>query len=113
MTYCAGVLVREGLVVVADTRTNAGLDNISTFRKLNVLDQYPDRVLILASAGNLSITQSVVGYLSEGIENPDTGEIETLGNVPTVFRAAQLIGHAVRKVRSIEREALEAADINF
>lgn len=113
MTYCAGLLVREGLVVIADTRTNAGLDNISTFRKLNLLDQYADRVLVLASAGNLSLTQSVVGYLAEGIENPETGEIETLGNVPTIFRAAQLIGHAVRKVRAIEQAALEAADISF
>jgi putative proteasome-type protease len=113
MTYCAGVLVKEGLVLVADTRTNAGLDNISTFRKLHVIDQHPDRILALASAGNLSVTQSVLGYLAEGIENPHTEEVETLGTVPTMFRAAQLIGNAVRKVRDIDSEAFAAADVRF
>jgi putative proteasome-type protease len=113
MTYCAGVLVREGLVIVADTRTNAGLDNISTFRKLHVVDQHPDRILLLASAGNLSVTQSVLGYLAEGVENPASGEIETLGSAPTLFRAAQLVGNAVRKVRDIDSDALAAADVRF
>ncbi|OJY33835.1 MAG: peptidase [Rhizobiales bacterium 65-9] len=113
MTYCAGVLVNEGLVMVADTRTNAGLDNVSTFRKLHVVDQHPDRILMLASAGNLSVTQSVIGYLAEGVENPQTGETETLGSAPTMFRAAQLIGNAVRKVRDIDADAMNAADVRF
>ncbi|WP_342361624.1 peptidase [Terrarubrum flagellatum] len=113
MTYCAGVLVKEGLVMVADTRTNAGLDNVSTFRKLHVIDQHPDRILMIASAGNLSVTQSVLGYLAEGVENPHTHELETLDSVPTMFRAAQLIGNAVRKVRDIDADALHAADVRF
>ena len=54
MTYCCGILVRDGLVMIADTRTNAGLDNISTFRKLHVFEQPGERVMALASAGNLS-----------------------------------------------------------
>ena len=78
MTYCCGILVKDGLVMIADTRTNAGLDNISTFRKLNVFRQPGERVMALASSGNLSISQSVVSMLNEGLENAATGEVETL-----------------------------------
>ena len=78
MTYCCGILVRDGLVMFADTRTNAGVDNISTFRKLHVLVQPGQRIMAVASAGNLSISQSVVSLLREGWDNPDTGAHETL-----------------------------------
>src|SRR3954463_12716382 len=80
MTYCVGILVEEGLVMIADTRTNAGLDDISTYRKLSIIAVPGERVLVLASAGNLSLSQSVVSVLKEGLENSDTGEIETLQN---------------------------------
>ena len=102
MTYCCGILVRDGLVMIADTRTNAGLDNISTFRKLHVFREPGERVMALASSGNLSISQSVVSMLNEGMENPATGEIDTLMNAPTMFQAAQRIGHAIRRVHDIE-----------
>jgi putative proteasome-type protease len=113
MTYCCGILVRDGLVMIADTRTNAGLDNISTFRKLHVFTQPGERVLAIATAGNLSISQSVVSMLGEGMQNPDSGEVETLMNAPTMFQAAQRIGHAVRRVHDMEGPALEAADVTF
>jgi putative proteasome-type protease len=113
MTYCCGVLVRDGLVIVADTRTNAGLDNISTFRKLHVIRRPGERILALASSGNLSISQSVVSMLNEGMENPDSGEMETLINAPTLFQGAQRIGRAIRQVYDSEAVGLHAADINF
>jgi putative proteasome-type protease len=113
MTYCAGILVKDGLVLVADTRTNAGLDNVSTFRKLHVFTQEADRTLAIASAGNLSITQSVLSLLQEGILNTETGEIETLLGAPTMFRAAQLIGRAIRKVHETDADALEDASVKF
>ena len=113
MTYCCGILVRDGLVMIADTRTNAGLDNISTFRKLHVFTQPAERVLAIATAGNLSISQSVVSMLGEGMQNAETGEIETLMNAPTMFQAAQRIGHAVRRVHEMEGPALEAAEVKF
>ena len=113
MTYCAGILVEEGLVMIADTRTNAGLDNISTFRKLHIFAKPGERVLALATAGNLSVSQSVISLLQEGIENPDTGELETLDDAPTLFRAAQLIGRAVRQIRATEEQALEDAGLTF
>ena len=96
MTYCGGILVREGLVMFADTRTNAGVDNISTFRKLHVFKDPKKRVMAIASAGNLSISQSVVSTLTEGYDNPETGEHETLMNSPTLFQAARRVGHVVR-----------------
>jgi putative proteasome-type protease len=113
MTYCCGILVREGLVMIADTRTNAGLDNISTFRKLHVFSHPGERILAIASAGNLAISQSVISTLTEGLENADTGETETLMNAPTMFQAAQRIGRAVRNVHRLEGSALKAEDISF
>ena len=100
MTYCVGILVEEGLVMIADTRTNAGLDDISTYRKLSIIAVPGERVLVLASAGNLSLSQSVVSILKEGLENSDTGEIETLQNAPSLFRAVQLVGRAIRQCPS-------------
>jgi putative proteasome-type protease len=113
MTYCCGILVQDGLVMIADTRTNAGLDNISTFRKLHVFCDSGERVMALASAGNLSMTQSVVSMLREGIENPATGEIETLMNAPSMFQAAQRIGKTIRKIYATEAAALDALDVKF
>ena len=113
MTYCCGILVRDGLVMMADTRTNAGLDNISTFRKLHIFKDPGERIMAIATAGNLAITQSVISTLNEGLENPETGERETLMNAPTMFQAAQRIGRAIRHVSATEGRVLQAEDINF
>src|SRR3981081_2029997 len=110
MTYCCGILVRDGLVMFADTRTNAGVDNISTFRKLHVFTQPGERILAIATAGNLSISQSVVSMLREGFENPETGETETLMNAPTMFQAAQRVGRTIRKIHQVEGGALAEVD---
>jgi putative proteasome-type protease len=113
MTYCCGILVRDGIVMIGDTRTNAGLDNISTFRKLHLFEEPGKRVMALATAGNLSVSQSVVSLLNEGMENPETGEIERLTNAPTMFQAAQRVGRAVRKVYETDAKAMEDTEINF
>ena len=113
MTYCCGILVRDGLVMFADTRTNAGVDNISTFRKLHVFVEPRQRIMAVASAGNLSISQSVVSILREGWENPETGGTETLMNAPTMFQAAQRAGHVIRQLHDLEGRALEASDVKF
>ena len=113
MTYCWGILVRDGLVMFADTLTNAGVDNISTFRKLHVLTQPGQRIMAIAAAGNLSISQSVVSMLREGWDNPDTGETETLMNAPTLFQAAQRVGRTIRQLHQMEGQALEEADVKF
>jgi putative proteasome-type protease len=113
MTYCAGILVDQGLVVIADTRTNAGLDNVSTYRKLHVYATPGERILAIASAGNLSVSQSVMSLLTEGLENPATKEVETISQTPTMFRAAQLIGRAIRHVRSLEGKGFDEAKLPF
>jgi putative proteasome-type protease len=113
MTYCCGILVRDGLVMFADTRTNAGVDNISTFRKLHIFSQPGDRIMAIATSGNLSISQSVVSMLREGWENPETGEMETLMSAGTMFQSAQSVGRAIRKIFADEGQALNASDVKF
>lgn len=113
MTYCVGIIVRDGLVMIADTRTNAGLDNIATFRKLHVFSEPGERVMALATAGNLSVSQAVVSHLNEGIENPETGAVEKLADMPSMFRAAQLVGRAIRQVWHIDGSALEQHQLGF
>jgi len=113
MTYCCGILVCEGLVVLADTRTNAGLDNISTFRKLHVFERPGEAVLLLASAGNLSVSQGVVNMLQEGVHD-ETHETKTrLVDVDSMSLAAQLVGSATRRARAIACEGLEQSGVNF
>ena len=112
MTYCAGILVDQGLVMIADTRTNAGVDNIATFRKLVVCEKPGERVIALATSGKLSISQAVMSLLSEGLETED-GRRETLMTVPTLFEAAQLVGRAIRKVFATDGEALEQQNTSF
>lgn len=113
MTYCVGILVEGGLVMIADTRTNAGIDNIATFRKLHVFETPGERVISIATSGNLSVSQSVLSILAEGVMNPETGQIETLYNVPSMLSAAHLIGRAMRKVYEIDGAALEEHGLRF
>jgi putative proteasome-type protease len=98
MTYCVGILVREGLVMIGDTRTNAGVDNIATFRKLHLFEAAGERVIGFASAGNLSVAQSVLTMVTEGFRNSETGEMDRLTSIDTMFGAAQLVGRAIREV---------------
>ena len=107
MTYCVGILVREGLAMLADTRTNAGLDNISTFRKLQVFSTPGERIVLIATAGNLAVTQAIISLLTEGMHEPD-GTIQTIWTTPSMFRTAQFVGHAVREVHRIDGPALAA-----
>src|SRR3982074_2692688 len=100
MTYCCGVLVRDGLVMIADPRTNAGLDNVSTFRKLHVFTKPGERIMAIASAGNLAISQSVLSTLTEGLDDPPTAGIQTPPNAPTMFQAAHRAGRAIRAVHA-------------
>jgi putative proteasome-type protease len=113
MTYCVGILVREGLVMIADTRSNAGLDNIATFRKLHLFEKPGERIMILATAGNLAVSQSVVNLLTEGMENGQTGEIETLDHMPSMFKSAQFVGRAIREVHRVDGDSLEQQTSGF
>jgi putative proteasome-type protease len=113
MTYGVGMLVKDGLVMIADTRTNAGVDNISVYRKLHMLADSSDRLVIAASAGNLSVTQAALATLAEGLPPiKGTDDIRRIADMPTMFRIAQLVGEAMYQARDDVREALEAAEIS-
>jgi putative proteasome-type protease len=112
VTYCVGLLVKEGLAMLADTRTNAGVDNISTYRKLRIFGDDGRRLIAVASAGSLSTTQAALERVQLGFPAPDTGEIERLETVGSIHRAAYLVGQAVRFTRN-EMEGLKQGDINF
>ena len=94
------MLVDEGLAMIADTRTNAGVDNISSYRKLHIYKSPGERMLAVATAGNLSVTQTALAMASAGVKLPDSIDVETLETAPTLFRAAQLLGHAMARVRA-------------
>jgi putative proteasome-type protease len=112
VTYCVGVLVREGLAMLADTRTNAGVDNISTYRKLRVYGNDGRRLIAIASSGSLSTTQAALERVHLGFAPPDTGEIESLDSVGSIHRAAYLVGQAVRASRDA-MQGLQQEDVNF
>jgi putative proteasome-type protease len=111
MTYCVGMLVNDGLAMIADTRTNAGVDNISTFNKMHVFEKKGDRVITLLAAGNLAATQAVVNLLNEGIEID--GRVRTLFTVKTMFRAAELVGAAIRRVFATDGKSMEDHHVSF
>lgn len=112
MTYCVGLLLERGLVMVADTRTNAGVDNIATFRKLQIFEVPGERVIAVATAGNLAITQAVISHITEGLPG-DNGELMTVYNVPSMFEMAQFVGRAVRVVRERDGAALAQDGSSF
>ncbi len=109
MTYCVGILVREGLVMIADTRTNAGIDNIATFRKLHLFEKPGEAVMAVATAGNLAVSQSVLTLITEGMEDPDTQALQTITDMPSMFKAAQFVGRAIREVHRTVGQQLEQA----
>jgi putative proteasome-type protease len=113
MTYCVGFWLEEGAVLLADTRTNAGVDNVSVFSKLHALEIPGERVIALMTAGNLAVTQSVVTRVMEGVGAASDAPEMTLHTVATMFDAARLVGDAVREVYKSDGPALEAQNFKF
>jgi putative proteasome-type protease len=111
MTYCVGLDLKDGLVLLADTRTNAGVDNISTFSKTYIFERPGERFMALLAAGNLALTQSIVNLLQEGLESGET--VETPLTVKSMFRAAQLVGEAVRRIYHIDGAAMREQNVPF
>ena len=113
MTYCIGLLLDNGLVMIADTRTNAGVDNFSSYKKLHELIVSDDRQIYAATSGSLSITQAVIGLLHEGLPATDgSDQLRTLADVPSMFRAASMVGEAVQMTRRSMRAALAANNVS-
>ena len=114
MTYCCAIKINAGMVFLSDSRTNAGVDSISTFRKMLVYERPGDRFMVMLSAGNLSITQSVREILqNESIPDPETGDPVTIWNARSMFDAARVLGSAVRRVEERDGAALRSAGVDF
>ncbi len=114
MTYCVGIRLDAGLVFLSDSRTNAGLDAISTFRKMMIYERPDDRFMVMLSAGNLSISQSVREILQ--VEKIDRGTAEpplTIWNATSMFDAARVLGSAVRRVYETDGPSFKAAGVEF
>jgi len=111
MTYCVATLLDTGLVFLSDSRTNAGVDHINTFRKMHVFEKPGDRVLVLMTSGNLAVAQSTVHILHEQVTHSDTRT--SLHNVHNLFDAAGLVGEALREVHRRDAPALREHGIEF
>jgi putative proteasome-type protease len=114
MTYCVAIRLNEGLVFLSDSRTNAGVDQISTARKMMIYERPGDRFMVLLSAGNLSISQSVREILQvEKVEREGHDEPLTIWNAKSLFEATQVLGSAVRRVQRQDGPALREAGLDF
>jgi putative proteasome-type protease len=109
MTYCVGVQVDEGLVFLSDSRTNAGVDHVNTFRKMTFFEMPGERVIVLMSAGNLATSQSVTGLLRERVATAK-GSLLT---ARTMYDAARLVGDAVREIHARDAAPLKEHGIEF
>ena len=98
MTYCVGLLLKAGLVLLADTRTNAGLDNISTYRKMFVFEEPGERVIAMMTAGNLSVTQTTLARLNEAINDPDSTHETSIMKSESMLDVATLVGDMLSRV---------------
>ena len=114
MTYCVGIRIDAGMVFLSDSRTNAGLDQISTFRKMIIYEVPGERFMVLLSAGNLSISQSVREILqAERVDRGVHEEPLTIWNAASMFDAARVLGAAVRRVHEQDGAALKHAGVEF
>ena len=114
MTYCVGIRLDAGLVFLSDSRTNAGLDHIASFRKMMIYEKPGDRFMVLLSGGNLSVSQSVREILQvEKIDGGEGREAITIWNCTSLFDAARVLGSAVRRVYAQDGPSLKQAGIDF
>ena len=114
MTYCLSLLCREGIVFISDSRTSAGVDNITIQPKMRIHAEKGDRVICLMTSGNLSVTQTVHALIEEdltmGTAEPSVGH---LMNQRSLFETARYVGAKIRAVAAMDKAALEAAGFNF
>lgn len=108
MTYCVGLLLNAGIVCLSDTRTNAGLDNISTYRKMFFFEDPGERAMVIMTAGSLSVTQTTIARLREAIDDPEATEDTSIMKAPTLLKAASIVGDMLARVRGEIDEKLSA-----
>ena len=108
MTYCLGIVTKQGLVMASDSRTNAGYDQVNVCRKMHTFEQPGERVFVILASGSLSLTQSVITLLRR-----DFDDGIGLAQAPSLYDAARVIGEQVRRVADIDRAALERDEYKF
>lgn len=111
MTYCVGLLLDEGLVFASDSRTNAGVDSVATYRKTRVFETPGERVIVFLSAGNLAVTQALLSILDEGAKSKKKDK--SILKAPTMFQVARLAGDAIREVHDRDAEHLRKHNYDF
>ena len=107
MTYCVGLLLDEGIVLLSDTRTNAGLDNVSTYRKMFTFEEPGERVIVVMAAGSLSTTQTTLARLAEGIDDTEATHETSIMKAETMLGVAEMIGATLNAVGRGIAEKLE------
>lgn len=109
MTYCVGMRLDAGLVFLSDTRTNAGVDQVGTFRKMGVFEVPGERMMVMMTAGNLSISQSIRQLVSDQV----AADGRSLWDAPNMYEAARILGDAVRQVYERDARSLAGFGIDF
>ena len=110
MTYCVALLLDEGMVFASDSRTNAGVDQIASFRKMKILDRADDRLIVILSSGNLSITQNAINLFEMQARRPE-GALN-IWNAQSMFEVVTLIGESLRQVRQRDAAYLSQANVD-
>ena len=108
MTYCVGIITKEGLILASDSRTNAGFDQVNVCRKMHMFVKPGERMFTVLTSGSLSLTQSAITLLRTSFEHG-----EGLAKADTLYAAARVLGDCVRKVSELDRAALERDEFNF
>jgi len=108
MTYCLGIMLREGLVLASDSRSNAGYDQVNVCRKMHIFEQPGERLFVVLTSGSLSLSQSVLTLLRAEWEQG-----EGLAQAESMYEAARVLGDRIRRVSELDRAALEKDDFRF
>lgn len=108
MTYCLGILTKDGLVLAGDSRTNAGNDQVNTTRKMHTFTKPGERAFVLLSSGSLSCAQSIMTTIARDFDNG-----KGLATAPTMYDAARIVGEAVRLIAKLDRSDLERDEYAF
>ncbi|MBM3342172.1 MAG: hypothetical protein FJY56_08675 [Betaproteobacteria bacterium] len=110
MTYCVALMLDAGMVFASDSRTNAGVDQVAVFRKMHLIEREGERVIVILSSGNLSITQSAINLLEHNSRGHESNR--TVANASSMFEIAELVGNALRDVQRRDGPYLQQSNID-
>jgi putative proteasome-type protease len=112
MTYCVAMVLDAGMIFASDSRTNAGVDNVARYRKMQVYERPGDRVIGIVNSGNLSITQNAINLLEKRSKAPNASDLESIFRVTSMFDAASLVGDCLREVKGRDGPHLMQSNVD-